>query len=149
MEDFFWITIPKKLKEFRMRFNVYDRDGDGIITINEMVRLLHEMDQVITRHEIEDMMRAADLDSHTDIHFDEFLLMAAKRDCYEESASELKEAFKIFDNGKGYITETDLKTIMLNMGDKLSEEELDDMLNELPTKGGKIKISAFIALLCR
>ncbi|XP_060576001.1 calmodulin-A-like [Ruditapes philippinarum] len=149
MEDYFWITVPKKLKEFRLRFNVFDRDGNGIITVSELLTLLIEMGQNVTKADLVDMMRAVDLGNRVDIHFDEFLMMVANKEACEENVQEVKEAFKVFDNGKGYISVTDLRTIMSSMGERLSDEEVDEMIQEASVKNGNIKISDFITILCR
>ncbi|XP_045186088.2 calmodulin-A-like isoform X2 [Mercenaria mercenaria] len=149
MEDYFWITVPKKLKEFRLRFNVYDQDDDGIITVNELLTVLREMGQNVTKADLKEMMRAVELGSKHDIHFDEFLMMVANKEACEENVQEVKEAFKVFDNGKGYISVRDLRTIMLSMGERLTDEEVDEMIQEATVKDGNIKISDFITVLCR
>ena len=44
---------------------------------------------------------------------------------------ELEEAFLKFDtDGNGYITKSELKKAMKELGEKLSKEELADMMNE-------------------
>ncbi|WAR20126.1 CALMF-like protein [Mya arenaria] len=65
-----------------------------------------------------------------DVHFDEFLLMAAKLEACEDDEQELKEAFSVFDNGKGMVSVPDLRAIMANMGEKLSKEEVEEMIDE-------------------
>lgn len=47
--------------EFRLRFNVYDRDANGIITIDELLLILREMGQNVTKVDLYDMMKAVDL----------------------------------------------------------------------------------------
>lgn len=149
MDDFTWVVVPKKLKEFRLRFNVYDKDANGIITTDELLLILKDMGMNTTKLDLDDMMRAVDLQGKKDVHFDEFLMMVANRDACEEQVQELKDAFKVFDNGKGFITVDDLRTIMLNMGERLTEEEVEEMIQEADVKDGKIKISEFINVLCR
>lgn len=44
---------------------------------------------------------------------------------------EIKRCFKTFDRqGKGYILTSDLKHILMNVGEKLSGEEVEEMLNK-------------------
>jgi Ca2+-binding EF-hand superfamily protein len=58
----------------------------------------------------------------------------------EEIKCSLTEAFKIFDtNGDGFITRDELKSVMTKMGERLSEEEADEMIRKADlNKDGKI-----------
>jgi hypothetical protein len=55
--------------------------------------------------------------------------------------AELREAFQIFDTkNNGYITLMDLKDVMVSLGEKLSDVELEDMIKEADAnKDGKIQ----------
>ena len=47
---------------------------------------------------------------------------------------DLKECFAVFDkDGNGYITRDELKNAMANLGEKLSEKDIEDMINEADT----------------
>ena len=49
---------------------------------------------------------------------------------------EMREAFRVFDkDGDGYISAAELKVVMMNLGEKLSDAEVDDMLKEADTNG--------------
>ena len=75
-----------------------------------------------------------------EIDFDEFLMMMSKRMNETDHESEVKEAFEIFDREKsGYISHADLKHVMAQLGEKLTDEEVSEMLKEADTKErGKI-----------
>lgn len=47
---------------------------------------------------------------------------------------------RVFDkNGDGFITADELKKVMTNLGEKLSDEEIDDMIKEADLNGdGKV-----------
>merc|ERR1712060_688546 len=48
-----------------------------------------------------------------------------------DSEEELKEAFRVFDkDGNGFISAAELRHIMTNLGEKLTDEEVDEMLRE-------------------
>jgi calmodulin len=41
---------------------------------------------------------------------------------------EIKEAFKVFDkDGNGFISAAELRHVMTNLGEKLTDEEVDEM----------------------
>lgn len=58
---------------------------------------------------------------------------------------EIRQAFKVFDrDGDGYITIAELRLVMANLGEKLTNEELDAMMNEADKNNdGQIDFSEF------
>ena len=70
------------------------------------------------------------------IDFPEFLTMMAKKMKDTDSEEELKEAFRVFDkDGNGFISAAELKLVMTNLGEKLTEEEVDEMIREADIDG--------------
>ena len=53
-----------------------------------------------------------------------------------DSEEEIREAFRGFDkDGRGYISTDSLRHVMTNLGEKLTEEELDEMIREADIDG--------------
>lgn len=52
--------------------------------------------------------------------------------------------FQVFDNGKGYIKADDLREIMKTLGDRMTDEEIDEMMYEAEVKDGMININGTI-----
>lgn len=49
---------------------------------------------------------------------------------------EILDAFRVFDrDGNGYISAAELRHVMLNLGEKLREEEVSDMIREADLSG--------------
>ena len=63
--------------------------------------------------------------------------------------NEYLETFKIFDkNNDGQITQDELKQLLNNIGQKPSDSEIQDMINEIDIDGdGKINFDNFITLM--
>ena len=57
-----------------------------------------------------------------------------------DTEKELKEAFSVFDqDGDGFINARELKQVMANLGENLSDEDIDAMVKEADKDGdGKI-----------
>lgn len=66
--------------------------------------------------------------------------MMAKNMAEKDSEDELKEAFRVFDkDGNGFISADELRYAMTNLGDKLTNEEVDILIKEADLDGdGKI-----------
>jgi Ca2+-binding EF-hand superfamily protein len=66
------------------------------------------------------------------LDFQEFVAFMSKHWHERDQEAELREAFRLFDrDNSGYITINELKQVMLNMGEKLNQEELEDMMREV------------------
>jgi len=70
------------------------------------------------------------------IDFPEFLTMMARKMKDTDSEEEIKEAFRVFDkDGNGFISAAELRHVMTNLGEKLTDEEVDEMIREADTDG--------------
>ena len=70
------------------------------------------------------------------IDFPEFLTMMARKMKDSDSEEEIKEAFKVFDkDGNGFISAIELRHVMTNLGEKLTDEEVDEMIREADVDG--------------
>ena len=67
------------------------------------------------------------------IDFESFLNIVASREFDDEDhEGALKEAFRMFDrDGNGYIDAEELRICMINLGEKLSLEEVEEMIREV------------------
>lgn len=69
----------------------------------------------------------------------------------DETENDLLEAFKVFDKDQdGSITQDELRSVMSNLGQKLSSQELDEMIKEADIDGdGKINYKEFVKMMVR
>ena len=62
--------------------------------------------------------------------------MMSKKMKETDKEEELREAFRVFDrNGDGFISASELRHVMTNLGEKLSDEEVEDMIKEADLDG--------------
>lgn len=71
-----------------------------------------------------------------EIDFEEFLQMMSKKITTYDTEEEIRDAFRVFDkDGNGLISSHELRQIMMNLGEKLTDEELDEMMREADLNG--------------
>ena len=62
--------------------------------------------------------------------------MMARKMKDTDSEEEIKEAFRVFDkDGNGFISAAELRHVMTNLGEKLTDEEVDEMIREADIDG--------------
>lgn len=70
------------------------------------------------------------------VDFPEFLTMLARTLNNRESEEDLLEAFAVLDKeGSGYISVAELRHVMINLGEKLSDQEVNEMVREIDVDG--------------
>jgi calmodulin len=134
-----------QINEYRIAFELFDRDLDGIITTKELGTVMRNLGQNPSEQDLLDMIKEVDLDGNGAIDFKEFLdLMASKSKNYDPE-EEMIEAFKVFDrDGNGYITKIDFKNTMKNLGEDMTQEELDEMIKDNDEDGdGQLNYEEF------
>ena len=61
----------------------------------------------------------------------------------------MRESFRVFDkDGDGFLSAAELRHIMTNLGEKLKEEDVDDMLREAGIEpDGRINYEEFVTMM--
>lgn len=126
----------EQLNEMREAFMLFDKDGDGTISSLELGSVMRSLGQKPTDDELKDMINEIDSDNNGLIDFNEFRAMMSKRVAKPDSPDELRQAFNVFDkDGDGKISSAELKIVMTQLGEKLTDEEINEMIKEADTDG--------------
>ncbi|XP_067682352.1 calmodulin-beta [Haliotis asinina] len=136
-------------QEFKEAFNLFDKDGDGTITTKELGTVMRSLGQNPTEAELQDMINEVDADGNGIIDFPEFLTMMSKKLQGADSTDELREAFLVFDkDGDGFISAKELRHVMTNLGEKLTDEEVEEMMREADGDGdGQVNYDEFVKMM--
>lgn len=141
-------------------------DHDGKITASELGTVMRSLGQDPTDAELEEMVKQVDTDGDGTIDVPEFLTLMARK--MTQIENELMDAFKVFDrDGNGYISHAELRQVMASLGastrivcvlelvdirltgEKLTEEELDEMMNDADTDhDGQVNYEGELPFLC-
>lgn len=118
-------------------FALFDKDGDGNISPDELSAMLEMLGQHVTRDEVAQMIQEADIDSNGVIDLPDFAALYAMRiNSAEENENDLVETFKFYDvNNTGFITASNLQYAMRKLGCQLTPVEAEEMLREADMDG--------------
>jgi calmodulin len=110
---------------------LFDKDGDGTISTRELVVVMRSIGLRPGLDEIQGMMDEIEPGNKGSIGFQGFIELMAKKIQETEQQDELKEAFKTFDReGKGYYNLLDLRAMVYQYGERMTEDEIKKMFQE-------------------
>lgn len=146
-----------QMREFKEAFNLFDKDGDGNITKEELGRVMRSLGQFARAEELNTMLQEIDIDGDGTVSFEEFVEIVSNigdensgtSADQDQEEQELRDAFRVFDKrNRGYITASDLRVVLQCLGEDLSEEEIEDMIKEVDVDGdGRIDFYEFVHAL--
>ncbi|KAH9687930.1 calmodulin [Citrus sinensis] len=130
-------------EELRNMISEVDVNGNGTIEFGEFLNLMAR--KMKLRHMIDEV----DANGNGTIEFEEFLDLMAKKMRETKAQEEMKEAFKVFDkNRDGFISPNELRHVMLNLGEKVTDEELEQMVKDADLDGdGQINYEEFSRMM--
>lgn len=139
----------EQINEFKEAFSLFDKDGDGVISTQELGTVMRSVGHNPTEAEIQGMIQGVDVDASGTIDFAEFLTLMARRTREVDNEDELREAFRVFDkDGNGYISAAELRHVMTNLGEKLTDEEVNEMIKEADVDGdGRVYFEEYVRVL--
>ncbi|KAG0668580.1 phosphorylase kinase, delta [Maudiozyma exigua] len=139
-----------QIAEFKETFDLFDKDHSGSISASELKSVMKSLGLSPTDEEVQDLVNEIDIDGNNEIEFNEFLTLMSKQMPSNDTEQELIEAFKVFDtNGDGVISVSELKSVLKSIGEDLSDDELNQMIQEVSKGTGEINIEQFAALLSK
>ena len=129
MED--KVCSDEERNEYKLAYQLFDYNNTGGITKEKLGKVMRDLGQNPSDQEIEDMINEVDADENGMIEFEEFVLLMSRNKEMHDTEEEFQELFKIFDQqNANQITKEDLKTVLDNIGERLEDHDIDEIMKE-------------------
>ncbi|TNY24423.1 putative myosin regulatory light chain cdc4 [Rhodotorula diobovata] len=131
--------------EAKEAFALFDKRGAGTIPASSLGDVLRALGQNPTQAQVAELAASV---NNQDIDFNTFINILNRPGGYDPAgtADEFIRGFQVFDKeGNGFIGQGELKYVLTSLGEKLSEEEVDELLKGVQvTPEGNINYVSFV-----
>lgn len=144
----FELTEVQKI-DIREAFDLFDTDGTGKIDTKELKVAIRALGFEPKKEEIKRMIADVDNEGSGKLSFDDFLELMSMKMAEKDSKEEILKAFRLFDDDEtGKISFKNLKRVSLELGENLTDEELQEMIDETDKDGdGEISQDEFLRIM--
>ncbi|KYQ90700.1 Regulatory myosin light chain (RLC) [Tieghemostelium lacteum] len=137
-----------QVAELKEAFELFDKERKGSISKEALKTTLKQFSVFVMEDQLDQMFAEANTTKSGGIDFPEFMSMMSRRMKQTSNEQILLNAFKTFDpEGLGYIPTRDLSKALTTLGDKLSDEELKELLSISENDQKQIKYDLFVNTL--
>ncbi|KAF0923416.1 hypothetical protein E2562_006320 [Oryza meyeriana var. granulata] len=142
----------EQVDECKEIFDLFDSDEDGCIATGELVTVLRSLGQNVDEAEAQRFLADAGVvpgSGATTIDFPAFLSVASCKMSSGVTEKELAACFDVFDDAQsGVIPAEQLRQAMVSHGDRLTEEEADELMRKADPGGeGRVEYKEFVKVL--
>ena len=134
----------EQLAELKQAFDVFDTDGTGLIGVKDLRVAFRALGFEPTKHELTRLMNSVakknsnlagtnQMRSVESIDFTEFVAIMIEKMSENDPREHIQAAFNMFKGSNNTIGLSDLRRVANEIGEKLTDEELLEMIKE----GGK------------
>lgn len=135
-------TEEEKKKNLSDLFLLYDKERKGKIYTKQLAKFVSSAGLVVERKELIDIINKYDKDCNGEMTFDDVYNSFSKYNALTDE--EIVNAFKVFDKD-GTISKDELKYVMTNLGDKITEAEAEKLLSNFKIdNNGNINYKDFL-----
>ena len=120
-----------KLKECKIVFDMFDKDKDGLISINKLGDIMRILGAAPSKIELDNLIYNLESNNNNLISFDNFLILLKNKLENQYSEEDIINEFRKLDKkNNGKINENDLRNLMSKYENPLSNEEIEEIIQE-------------------
>ncbi|KAM8987675.1 centrin-2 [Ara ararauna] len=136
-------------RDVREAFDLFDTDGPGYVDVKELKVAMRALGYEPRREEIKKMVSDIDKEGTEKISFSGFLRVITQKMIEKDSKEEILKVFKLFDDDEtGKISFKNLKHTARELGENLTDEELQEMIDEVDGDGdGQVNEQEFLSIM--
>ncbi|KAM3128069.1 hypothetical protein pb186bvf_019832 [Paramecium bursaria] len=136
-------------QEIKEAFDLFDTDGTGYIDIKELKVAMRALGFEPKKEEVKLMIKDVDREGKGVIEYADFLELMTVKMAERDPREEMLKAFRLFDDDNtGRITLKNLKRVARELGETMTDDELQEMIDEADRDGdGEINEEDFIRIM--
>ncbi|EAT42852.1 AAEL005663-PA [Aedes aegypti] len=136
-------------QDIKEAFDLFDSEGTGMIDTKELKVAIRALGFEPKKEEIKKMIAEIDKDGTGKISFEDFLSLMTVKMAEKDSKEEILKAFRLFDDDEtGTISFKNLKRVAKELGENLTDEELQEMIDEADRDGdGEVNQEEFLRIM--
>ncbi|KAG8518885.1 Centrin-1 [Galemys pyrenaicus] len=136
-------------QEVREAFDLFDADGSGTIDVKEFRVAMRALGFEPKKDEIKKMISEVDKEGTGKVSFNDFLAVMTQKMAERDTKEEILKAFRLFDDDEtGKISFRNLKRVASELGEHLTDEELQEMIEEADRDGdGEVNEEEFLRIM--
>jgi len=133
-----------QIQEFKEAFNLIDQNNDGFISSNDLLEMFASLGKDVDDEFVEAMVN----EGSGPINFTMFLTLFGQKLTGTDPEEVIKNAFQCFDeDNTGTISEERLRELFTTMGDRYTDEQVDEIFRDAPIKDGQFDYVEFTRML--
>ena len=119
------------MQELKEAYDLFDADKTGKIDLHELKVLIRALGFEVAKKEVVKLVHDVDPSNDGNVDYTTFLEVMTDKYSERDPAEEVKKAFALFDDDKtGRIGMKNMRRIARELGENLSEQELQAMIDE-------------------
>ncbi|EFO85561.1 hypothetical protein CRE_29149 [Caenorhabditis remanei] len=136
ISNVFTTFTQEQIQEFQEAFKMIDQNRDGLIDQDDLKNIFPSLGKDVSEEIINSMINEGH--NNQPINFTMFLTLFGEKMMGTDPEDVILDAFKCFDeHGLGKLDVHQFKEVLMKIGDKLSEEEVEELLRDAPIKVGE------------
>merc|ERR550532_3217103 len=144
------VDISEEQKsDIKEAFNLFDSQSSGFIDCKDLKVAMRALGFEPRKEEIKKMIAEVDKESSGKLSLDSFMMLMGNKMSEKDTKEEILKAFKLFDDDDtGKITFTNLRRVAAELGENLTDEELQEMIDEADRDGdGEVNQDEFLRIM--